>query len=451
MSLHPRVEHDPPAPAPVEVLLGLGSNLGDRDAALLRAVERLRATPGIEVLDVSPFHESVPVGGPPQPTYRNGAARLRTTLPPHALLGVCKAIEREAGRVPGPRNGPRPLDLDILTYGDVQLETRDLVIPHPRLHERPFVLDPLRALGADVDAIPRGESPRVATTPLDVQARTLEWRQGSCTIGFVPTMGALHEGHASLIRRARRECDRVVVSIFVNPLQFAAHEDLDKYPRPLSADLELCRQHGVDLVFVPGVADMYPAGFASRIAVGAEAETMEGASRPGHFVGVATVVARLWSIVLPDRSYYGRKDAQQVAVLRRLHQDLCLSGELVECPIDREEDGLARSSRNVYLGPADRVAARAVPRALAAALDAHRFGETRRDELLAAARRVLEAERRCVGLDYLEIRRDVDLAPWPAVEPVGIEARILVAARFGQPPTRRLDNAAFGESLAVAT
>jgi pantoate--beta-alanine ligase len=444
------VEHDPPAPGPVEVLLGLGSNLGDRDATLSAAVERLRGMPGIEVVAVSPFHDSDPVGGAPQPRYRNGAARLRTTLAPQTLLGVCKAIEREAGRVPGPRNGPRPLDLDILAYGESMLDTRDLVIPHPRLHERPFVLEPLRALGVDPDAIPRTSAPHVVTSPGEVQERSLSWRRGACTIGFVPTMGALHEGHASLIRRARAECDRVVVSIFVNPLQFAAHEDLDKYPRPLAADLELCRQNGVDLVFVPPVEAMYPDGFASRVAVGREAETMEGASRPGHFSGVATVVARLWSIVLPDRSYYGRKDAQQVAVLRRLQQDLCLSGALIECPIDREQDGLARSSRNVYLGPADRAAARAVPRALAAAIDAHRRGETQRDVLVGLAREVLDAEPRCVGIDYLEIRRDEDLSPWPVELPVRADARILVAARFGEPATRLLDNASFGETLVVA-
>ena len=339
MPTNARADHDPPAPEPVEVLLGLGSNLGDRDAAIAAALDALGRVPGVEVVEVSPLLESEPVGGPPQSKYRNGAARLRTTLVPHALLAVLKATERAAGRVPGPRNGPRPLDLDILTFGGRTLDTRDLVVPHPRLHERSFVVEPLRALGVDVDAIPRIARPRVVDTPAAVQEASLAWRRGGCSIGFVPTMGALHEGHASLIRRARAECDRVVVSIFVNPLQFAAHEDLDKYPRPLSADLELCERNGVDLAFVPPVEAMYPAGFASRIAVGAEAEAMEGAARPGHFIGVATVVARLWSIVLPDRSYYGRKDAQQVAVLRRLQQDLCLSGELVECPIDREADG----------------------------------------------------------------------------------------------------------------
>ena len=449
MPTNARADHDPPAPEPVEVLLGLGSNLGDRDAAIAAALDALGRVPGVEVVEVSPLLESEPVGGPPQSKYRNGAARLRTTLVPHALLAVLKATERAAGRVPGPRNGPRPLDLDILTFGGRTLDTRDLVVPHPRLHERSFVVEPLRALGVDVDAIPRIARPRVVDTPAAVQEASLAWRRGGCSIGFVPTMGALHEGHASLIRRARAECDRVVVSIFVNPLQFAAHEDLDKYPRPLSADLELCERNGVDLAFVPPVEAMYPAGFASRIAVGAEAEAMEGAARPGHFIGVATVVARLWSIVLPDRSYYGRKDAQQVAVLRRLQQDLCLSGELVECPIDREADGLARSSRNVYLSPEDRTAARAVPRALSAAVRAHRSGVHGRDELLGLARAELDAEASCTGVDYLEIRTDLELAPWPGDRPVDSSARILVAARFGDPATRLLDNASFRDEPPV--
>ncbi|MBK8974412.1 MAG: pantoate--beta-alanine ligase [Planctomycetes bacterium] len=423
----------------VDVYLGVGANEGDREAAIRTAIAALAVTPGIAVVRVSRLRETEPVGGPPQGRYLNGAVHLRTALAPHALLELCKALERAAGRrFDGVRNGPRPLDLDLLLYGDRELDTRDLTLPHPRLAEREFVLAPLRDLGVDVAVIPRPVAgPRVFEEPDAFAAWCDARRRGGCELGLVPTMGALHDGHASLMRRARAECERVAVTIFVNPLQFGAHEDLDRYPRTFAADLELCRQAGVDAVFAPRVDAMYPPGFCSRVAVGREAETMEGADRPGHFAGVATVVARLWSLARPDRSYYGRKDAQQVAVLRRLQRDLGLSGALVECGIVREPDGLAMSSRNRYLAPADRRAATVLHRSLRAARDAFAGGQHDRDALLAVARAVLDAEPRG-RLDYLELRDEGDLAPLPAGRvPRG---RMLCAVRFGEPPTRLLDN-----------
>jgi pantoate--beta-alanine ligase len=426
------------------VHIGLGANLGDREANLRAALRRLDTLPGVAVEAVSSLRETAPVGGPEQPPYLNGVARLRTSLEPEVLLGLLKALEREAGREPdGPRFGPRPLDLDILLFGERVVDRRELQVPHPRLFERAFVLEPLAELGVDPRALPRPERPMVEREAAAFAARCAAWRRGGCALGLVPTMGALHEGHAALIRRARAECDRVAVTIFVNPLQFGPHEDLSRYPRPLEADLRICAAEGADLVFVPAVETVYPPGFCSRIEVGAEARGMEGEARPGHFAGVATVVAKLWSLAGPDRAYFGRKDAQQVAVLRRLRRDLGLSGELVECAIVREPDGLARSSRNVYLGPEDRAAAVAVSRALAAAAAAHRGGERRAERLVEVAREVLAAEPRCVGVDYLELRGDEDLAPWPGGRSVD-RARLLVAARFGRPPTRLLDNRTLG-------
>lgn len=425
--------------------LGLGANEGDRARSLRTAVERLGQTPGIRVLRTSSLRDSAFVGdGPPQADYCNGVVAIATVLPPHALLAVCKALELAAGRaLPAPRNQPRPLDLDLLLYGDQRIDSKDLVVPHPRLFERSFALEPLRELGVDPEPLralvpPR---PRLVREPAEFAAICAEWREGGALIGLVPTMGALHRGHASLLSRARQECDRTAATIFVNPLQFAPGEDLAAYPRDLDGDRALCAANGVDVVFAPAPAAMYPDGFCSQIAVGAAATTMEGAVRPTHFSGVATVVARLFALANPHRAYFGEKDAQQVAVLRRLVVDLGFPLRLVVCPVVREADGLALSSRNVFLAADDRKAAVVLFHALRTAQQAYRGGERDRDALLQAARAVLAREPRA-ALDYLELRGEGDLHPLPAGPVAG--GRLLVAARFtgGVRPVRLLDTMA---------
>jgi pantoate--beta-alanine ligase len=426
---------------PVTAYLGLGSNQGDRLAHLRQGLAGLERTPGVRVVQVSSFVESEPQGaGPPQGRFLNGAARIETVLSAEALLSVCKAIEREAGReLPAPPDHPRPLDLDLLLYGDHTIDTRELSVPHPRLWEREFVLAPLRELGVEVAALPRPERPALLGEPAQFAAACTGWLEGGCLIGLVPTMGALHAGHRSLMQRARAECDRVVATVFVNPLQFGPNEDFDAYPRELASDLAQCAAAGVDAVFAPDPEAMFGEGFCSRVAVGREAEGMEGAVRPGHFGGVATVVARLLALARPHRAYFGAKDAQQVAVIRRLVRDLGLPVRVVECPTVREPDGLALSSRNRFLSPADRQAAAVLHRALLAAQEAHRQGERQPGRLVGAARAVLDAEPRA-RLDYLELRREGDLQPLPP-GPVR-RGRLLVAARFsdGGRSVRLIDN-----------
>lgn len=423
------------------VFLGLGSNEGDRQQHLATALQRLGQVPGVAVVRCSSLRETDFVGaGPAQGRYLNGVAELRTSLDAHTLLGVCQAIEALAGRRrPAPRNHPRPLDLDLLFYGDETIDTADLVVPHPRWHERQFVCEPLRELGVDLEARPRRGTPRVVEPPLEFAALCSSWLAGGCVLGLVPTMGALHDGHRSLMEIARRECDRVAATIFVNPLQFGPKEDFAAYPRDLTGDLRVCAAAGVDAVFAPTVQQMYDAEFCSHVGVGAAAETMEGAVRPDHFRGVATVVARLFAIARPQRAYFGEKDAQQLAVIRRMTQDLGFPTRIVGCPIVREKDGLAMSSRNVYLGPADRIASAVLFRALCSARQAFQRGEVDRDALLARARSVIAAEPRA-SLDYLELRREGDLA---ALGPGPVAGgRMLVAARFvdGPRPVRLLDN-----------
>jgi pantoate--beta-alanine ligase len=254
------------------------------------------------------------------------------------------------------------------------------------------------------------------------------------TVGLVPTMGYLHEGHRSLMRAARAETDFVVVTIFVNPLQFGPSEDLGRYPRDLVRDLEGCEREGVDAVFAPSVAEMYPQPPATTVHVAGLTEALCGASRPLHFDGVTTVVAKLFSIVGPCRAYFGRKDAQQLAVVTRMAADLDLPVEVVGCPLVREPDGLALSSRNAYLSADDRRAAPILFRALRAAADAAIAGERDPSRLIARIREIVATEP-AVQLEYVEARDAASIAP---IERVEGEVLLALAARLGV--TRLIDN-----------
>jgi pantoate--beta-alanine ligase len=233
---------------------------------------------------------------------------------------------------------------------------------------------------------------RVVTSPAAMQRQALAWRGGG-RVGFVPTMGALHEGHVALIRRARRECERVIVSIYVNPAQFGPREDLAKYPRPRRADLAACRAAGADLVFAP--RDLYAADHSTFVEEGAISRGRDGASRPGHFRGVATVVLKLFNLVQPHRAYFGQKDAQQVDVIRRLVRDLDVPVRIVTCATVRAADGVALSSRNVYLSEKERAHAVEFARAVQAAA---RRGKHAATELARALGKL-----RGVKLDYVEV------------------------------------------------
>jgi pantoate--beta-alanine ligase len=254
------------------------------------------------------------------------------------------------------------------------------------------------------------------------------------TWGFVPTMGYLHEGHLSLVRRARAENDRVAVSIFVNPTQFGPHEDYARYPRDLERDLRLLEPLGVDLVFVPSVEEMYPPGFQTWVIVEEVSRPLEGASRPGHFRGVATVVAKLFNILQPDRAYFGQKDAQQTVVIRRMVQDLNIPVEIVICPTVREPDGLAMSSRNTYLNPEERRAATVLFRALQAAKARYEVGERDAERLREAMREVIRAEP-LARIDYVSVAHPETLQELERVEG---PALLSLAVYIGT--TRLIDN-----------
>ena len=270
--------------------------------------------------------------------------------------------------------------------------------------------------------------------PSAVQRLVEKHRAAGRRVGLVPTMGALHEGHASLVRRARRECDVVVVSIFVNPTQFGPREDFSRYPRTLGNDLKLLRREGCDLVFAPSVRDMYPEGFGTMVVPGPLASELEGAHRPGHFAGVATVCVKLFTICKPHRAYFGAKDYQQALVVEQVAHHLNLDLRVVMCPTRRDLDGLALSSRNRFLSAAEREVALALPRAIREAARVLRSG---RATPRAAQRRGRAALSRVKGLvpDYFEVRQADTLLP---CSPKDRRVVILAAARVGK--TRLIDN-----------
>lgn len=278
---------------------------------------------------------------------------------------------------------------------------------------------------------------KIMETAAEVRAQVQAWRREGLRVGLVPTMGYLHEGHQSLIDRAAADNDRVVVSIFVNPMQFGVGEDLESYPRDMERDAALCEQAGASLIFHPEPSEMYPEDFSSFVDMSTLTGGLCGKSRPIHFRGVCTVVSKLFNIVLPDRAYFGQKDAQQLAVIRHMVSDLSYGIEIVGCPIIREEDGLAKSSRNTYLNPEERQAALILNRSLSEGKQLLEDGETSAAVVRQKISRQIATEP-LAKIDYVEV---VD---WKNLEPMDtVDKPILVAIAVFIGKTRLIDNFLF--------
>ena len=275
---------------------------------------------------------------------------------------------------------------------------------------------------------------KIIRSPVAMAAWSEQLRREGVQIGFVPTMGALHEGHRALIRAARLRCDALVVSIFVNPTQFGPHEDLAKYPRPIARDRAMCRQEGVDVCFEPTVDVMYPPGFQTTVSLPTIARRWEGEVRPHHFSGVATVVTKLVGMVRPRIALFGQKDFQQSALVQQLVKDLNLGVEIVVCPTIRENDGLAMSSRNVYLSPEERQRATTLFRALRIGVEAIRKGVIRVEVVHSAMIQVIEEEP-AMAIDYLAVCDPITLEPLARVTSRVV---LLGAVRLGS--VRLIDN-----------
>ena len=397
--------------------LGLGANLGDRGAALAEAVAALP-----DVVAVSPVYETDPVDSPEgSPPYLNAVVELESTLGPRQLLALAGRLEGALGRERTGPNAPRTLDVDVLLVGDEVVDEPDLVVPHPRMRERRFVLAPLADLAPEL--VPAAELEaaqgdvrrtdlrldpdpmRVVRTAAGLAAALDAERALGRTVGLVPTLGALHDGHASLIRRSAADDDVTCVTIFVNPLQFGPGEDLAAYPRTEAADLRVAAAAGASLAFVPSPAEMDMG--VTRVTVGGPGEGLEARSRPRHLEGVATVVTRLFALAGRSRAYFGEKDWQQLVVVTRLAADLGLPVQVVGCPTVREPDGLALSSRNAYLTREERAAAPVLNRALRAGAAAIVAGERDPAAVADLVGSIVEAEplATLVSSDVVEIGR----------------------------------------------
>ncbi|MCM8710269.1 pantoate--beta-alanine ligase [Clostridium sp. SYSU_GA19001] len=271
----------------------------------------------------------------------------------------------------------------------------------------------------------------------DLRAEIKKWRNQGFSIGFVPTMGYLHEGHGSLIKKAREENDKVVVSIFVNPIQFGPNEDFEKYPRDMERDSKMVKQYGGHLIFNPSHEEMYPVNFSSYVDVDGLTEGLCGSKRPGHFKGVCTVVTKLFNIVQPDKAYFGEKDAQQLAVIKRMVRDLDMPVEVIACPIIRENDGLAKSSRNTYLNPEERKAALILSKSLQEAKAALNNGERDALKIKEIIINKLTSEP-MAKIDYVEIVDSLSLKP---VSNINTDILVAIAVFIGK--TRLIDNFTF--------
>lgn len=274
----------------------------------------------------------------------------------------------------------------------------------------------------------------IATKVNEVREQVKKWKKEGFTIGFVPTMGYLHEGHQSLIAKAVEENDKVVVSIFVNPMQFGPKEDLASYPRDLEKDSALCETTGANLIFHPEPEEMYTDGFCSYVDMSVLTEELCGLSRPVHFRGVCTVVSKLFHIVTPDRAYFGQKDAQQLAIIKRMVQDLNMDIEIVGCPVVREEDGLAKSSRNTYLNPEERQAALILSKSIKLGQTLVEGGETNCAKIIAAMKDLIENEP-LAKIDYIKI---VDALTMQQIDTIDRPILCAIAVYIGK--TRLIDN-----------
>lgn len=275
---------------------------------------------------------------------------------------------------------------------------------------------------------------QIVSTIKEVKAVVKKWKEEGHTIGFVPTMGFLHEGHGSLITAAREANEKIVVSIFVNPMQFGPNEDFDSYPHDLERDSKICENLGADLIFHPTPEEMYPQDFFTYVDMSVLTEELCGLNREGHFRGVCTVVNKLFNITQPDRAYFGEKDAQQLAIIKQMVKDLCMNVEVIGCPTVREEDGLAKSSRNTYLSPEDRAAALIVSDTISLGESLVKEGETNAEKLIAAMEAHLRTEPKA-KIEYVKVVDGETLQPTSTIKPGVLVA---IAVHIGK--TRLIDN-----------
>ncbi len=415
----------------VRIYLGIGSNLKNRRENIRKALALLKDNK-IRLRKLSRIIETDPVGGPKQGKFLNAVLEADTNLRPRKLLDTLKNIEKQLGRKKTVRFGPRTIDLDILLYDRAIINSKELIVPHPRMNERDFVLRPLREIAPNI-VIPNNKMKTVKKISR-IQEIAGDLKKRGKTIGFVPTMGYLHEGHLALMRQAKKDCDVSIISIFVNPTQFGPHEDFKKYPRDLKRDEKLARLAGVDVIFYPSVKEMYPEQYLTYVNVEEITKGLCGASRLGHFKGVATIVSKLFNIVQPDIAYFGQKDAQQVKVIQQMTRDLNIPVKIKMMPIVRETDGLAMSSRNKYLSPQERDDAAVLSESLRKARQMIESGVSSSPAIIAHIKDLIKTKKNA-KIDYVAC---VDFNTLKPVNKIHKNTLIALAVWVGK--TRLIDN-----------
>ena len=425
--------------------IALGSNIGNRAFFIDSAVKKIGRERDITVKRRSSIYETLPAGGLHQPRYLNGVLKIDTILSSHKLLSRLMRIERSLGRTRSEKNSPRTIDLDILLYDDIILKSDKLVLPHPRMHKRDFVLFGMREIAPEVihpvlkksirDIYNRKRPMKVIRSPKDAYCYLSSLKTKGKTIGFVPTMGYLHDGHLSLIKKARQENDVVVISIFVNTLQFGPREDYRSYPRDFKRDKALAKDAGVDVIFNPDVRSMYTRNHSTFVNVEKISENLCGRFRPRHFRGVATIVAKLFNIVPANTAYFGQKDAQQAFIIMKMVRDLNMPVRIKMLPIVREKDGLAMSSRNAYLDSNQRREAPVLYKSICLAKEMIKKDERDSKKIIKKMKHLILKESSAI-IQYISI---VDIERLKDVKKVKGKILIVLAAYFGK--TRLIDNA----------
>ncbi|MBL7071910.1 MAG: pantoate--beta-alanine ligase [Candidatus Omnitrophica bacterium] len=424
--------------------VALGSNIEPRQAFLKKAIEVISARSGITLKKASSIYNTYPLGCPLKSRFLNRVIEIETVLRPESLLAELLNIERSLGRERSVKNFPRTIDLDILFYDDLVTDEEGLVIPHPEWEKRDFLILGMNeiapgivhpVLNKSVSDIHNGRPMKIIKKAEEAYRYIDSLKSKGKRVGIVPTMGFLHEGHLSLMRRARRENDVVVVSVFVNPAQFGPREDFDDYPRDLKRDKRLMKQAGVDVVFLPETSRMYAAGHSTFINVDGTSERLCGRYRPGHFKGVATIVTKLFNIIPAHNAYFGQKDAQQAFMIRRLVGDLNIPVKIRILPIVRESDGLAMSSRNAYLSKSQRREAAVLYKSLLSAKGSIEKGEKRANAIIEKTKKSIE-ENSSGKVQYISVVSTKDLKDVKILKRE--EILIALAVYFGK--TRLIDN-----------
>ncbi len=410
-----------------------------------------------DLAGTSQLYETEPVGYEDQGPFLNMVAELNTDLSSRELLEVCQDLEDAAQRQREIVNGPRTLDLDILWIKGEETAEPDLVVPHPRMFERGFVMIPLNDLDPKLAgewmqenlnkegnypgirhvgklSLRKYSPPPIIDTKESLRQFTDAARKKGKSIGLVPTMGAMHEGHTSLIEHCKSENDVSIVTVFVNPLQFNETADFKSYPRDMERDLETLEDFKTNLIFAPTQEEMYPEPANIDISIGTLTSELEGEYRPGHLEGVCTIVAKLFNIVGECRAYFGEKDYQQLLTIRKMVKDLDIPVEVIGCPTVREPEGLALSSRNVLLSLEEKEATPHLHNALLEGKELIEKGESTPSRVVKKIEKSLKIHPR-INLEYLDIRNASDFsAPKRMTEPV----RILLAVKIGE--IRLIDN-----------